>query len=260
MARRRVDPSDGVAWVTGASSGVGRAVAIELARRGWTVAATARREAEIEALAISAAKGEGRIIAHAADVTDAEALAAAAAAIELAHGPIALAFLNAGISPPTTKEFDAATARRVIEVNVIGVTNGVAAVWGRMTERRRGRIVVNASLAGYSGMPGSAVYCASKAAAITLCESLRTEGEKAGIVLQVVNHGFVETPLTAKNRFPMPLLMQEGEAARRIVGGLEGDRFEIAFPRRLAFVMKAIAMLPYPLYFALTRRLAARRR
>jgi short-subunit dehydrogenase len=255
MMSYRAKPADGVAWVTGASSGIGRATARELVRRGFTVAASARTTDALEALASEAKAQNGRVIGHPCDVTDTAAMERCVAAIELAHGPIALAFLNAGIAPyvrAATLDVDA--FRETFDVNVFGVVNGLAPLLPRMAERRRGQIAVNASIAGFTGLPKAAAYGASKAAAIHLCEALKFDCDLIGVTLQVVNPGFVETPLTAKNNFPMPFLMGEKDAARRIVDGFERGGFEITFPKRLALLTKLGRILPYSLYFALMKK------
>ena len=255
MTSRRVSPQDGIAWITGASSGIGRGVALEMARRGWTVAASARRESELEALAIEARGLPGRIIAHAVDVTDAAAMAAAADNAERAHGPIALTFFNAGVAPYVqAPAIDPAAVKLAFDVNVMGVVHGLAAIMPRMAERKRGQIAVNASIAGYGGLPRSAAYGATKAALINMCEALRFDCENLGLVMQLVNPGFVETPLTDKNDFPMPFIMTNEQAAKRVVDGFERGGFEITFPRRFAYLLKAINLLPYPLYFAIVGR------
>ena len=261
MALARMKPQDGVAWVTGASSGIGAAVALELARRGWTVAITARRTDALETVAREAEGLPGRIVAHAGDVTEAQSMLGVVEAIESIHGPIALAFLNAGVASGVEgRPFDVETVKNVIAVNLLGVVKSLSAVQHRMIPRGRGQIAVNASLVGYRGLPGAAVYGATKAAAIHLCQSLRFDCEPAGIRLQVVNPGFVDTPMTQGRRFPMPFLMTAEDGASRIVDGFERGGFEIAFPRRLAWSMKALRLLPHPVYFALMSRFAARSR
>jgi NAD(P)-dependent dehydrogenase (short-subunit alcohol dehydrogenase family) len=261
MAASRPVPADGCAWITGASSGIGRGVALELARRGWTVAISARREAELEAVAREADGLPGRIVAHACDVTDAEGVARAVAAIERAHGPIVLAFLNAGIAPYIrAPDIDVAAFRQVVDVNIMGVVNGLAAVMPGMASRRKGQIGVNASIAGYGGLPKSAAYGATKAALINMCEALKFDCDNLGLTLQLVNPGFVETPLTGKNDFPMPFLMKNEDAARRVCDGFARGGFEITFPRRFAFLLKAVNLLPYPLYFAVVGRLTGWRK
>jgi NADP-dependent 3-hydroxy acid dehydrogenase YdfG len=261
MAARRVTPADGAAWITGASSGIGRSVALEMARRGWTVAVSARREAELESLAGEAAGLPGRIVAHACDVTDADAVARAVGNVERAHGPIALAFFNAGIAPYIrAPDIDLAAFRQVVDVNIMGVVNGIAAVMPAMAERRAGQIAVNASIAGYGGLPKSAAYGATKAAMINMCEALKFDCDNLGLTLQLVNPGFVETPLTGKNDFPMPFLMKNEDAARRVCDGFATGGFEITFPRRFAYMLKAVNLLPYPLYFAVVGKLTGWRK
>lgn len=240
-----------LAWITGASSGIGRALALQLARDGWRVAVSARNA---EALTALAAETTG-IVAVPLDVTDEGAVARAVATIEAAHGPIALAVLNAGTHERMTAEdFSVATLRRLIDLNFMGVANALAALLPRMRARGTGHLAVVASLAGYRGLPTGGAYCASKAALIALCEALRPDCDRLGITLQVVNPGFVATPLTARNTFPMPFLMPVERATRAFARGLRGRRFEIVFPWRFAMLMKLARALPYRLYFALVKR------
>lgn len=260
MALPPMKPQDGVAWVTGASSGIGAAVARELARRGWTVAITARRMEMLEAVAEEADGLPGRVVAHAGDVTDARAMREVAEAIESIHGPIALAFLNAGIASGQGETIDVETVEKVVAVNLLGVAKSFFAVQPRMIARRAGQIAVNASLVGYRGLPGAAAYGAAKAGAINFCESMRFDCEAGGVRLQLVNPGFVETPMTEGRLFPMPFLLSVEEGARRIVDGFERGGFEITFPRRLAWALKAARLLPYPAYFALMSRFARKAR
>ena len=246
----RMTPRDGVAWITGASSGIGEAVALELAGRGWTVAITARRLDQLEAIARRSEGLAGRIVAHAGDVTDHAGLETVADTVENVHGPIALAFLNAGVAPYVRAgTLDIAAFEQAFAVNALGAARGVAVALQRMKSRGRGQIAVTASVAGYGGLPKAAAYGASKAAAIHMCEALKFDCDNLGIRLQVVNPGFVETPLTAKNDFPMPFLLSMEEAARRTVDGFDRGGFEITFPRLLSWTMKAVNLMPYPVYF-----------
>jgi NAD(P)-dependent dehydrogenase (short-subunit alcohol dehydrogenase family) len=248
-------PKDGAAWLTGASSGIGKATALELARRGWTVCITARRLEDLEAVAAEASGLSGRIVAHVGDVTDEAAMAGLVETIERVHGPIALAFFNAGVAPYTRAgALDVQAFRQAMNVNVLGVANGLSPVLARMGERKKGQVAVNASVAGYRGLPKAAAYGASKAAAIHLCEALKFDCDNLGITMQVVNPGFIDTPLTKKNDFPMPFLMSMDDAARRVVDGFERGKFEIIFPRRLAFILKIMRLLPYAWYFPLVAR------
>lgn len=245
----------GSAWITGASSGIGRALALRLADEGWRVAVSAR-DAEALAALSGAPESAGRLHPFPLDVTDAAAVEAGVAAIEAALGPLELIVLNAGTHQPMgAADFDAATARQLMEVNYMGVVHGLAAVLPRLRARRSGRVAVVASLAGYRGLPGAAAYGPTKAALINLCESLRPELDRDGVLLQLVNPGFVKTPLTDRNDFPMPFLMPLEKAAEAFRRGLAGRRFEIVFPRRFAALLRLGRCLPYALYFALTRRM-----
>ncbi len=250
----RARPQDGIAWVTGASSGIGRAVALELARRGWTVAVTARREPELAAL-VNEIRAPGRIVPAPADVTDADAVAAAVARVEAEHGPVVLAFLNAGVYVPVDGvTIDVAVYRRTFDVNVMGTVNALAALLPRMAARGHGQIGINASVAGYGGLPKAAAYGASKAALINMAQALSFDANPAGVTIQVINPGFVETPATAVNDFKMPFLLSTDEAARRVVEGFLRAGFEITFPKRFAYILKALNLLPYGLYLALVGR------
>lgn len=250
----RATPADGVVWITGASSGIGRATALEFARRGFTVVATARRIEELQALCAEPAAA-GRIRAEPGDVTDAEGITRIVEGMEAAHGPLAIAFLNAGTYfPDKGLAFEADLVKRTFDINIGGVANCLEPVLRVMQRRGKGQIAVNASVAGYGGLPKSVAYGPSKAALINMCASLRFALAPAGITMQVVCPGFVGTPLTAKNDFPMPFLIPAEEAARRICDGFAHAGFEISFPRRLSWLLKALNLLPYSLYFPLVAR------
>lgn len=244
-----------VAWVTGASSGIGRALALELAATGVTVVATARRADELATLAAEAAAKGGRVIPADADVTDADAIKRVADETAAAHGPIDLMVLNAGLFIPVKAwPFDADAFRKTFDVNLGGAVSCFAAILPAMVARRAGRIVVVASVTGYAGLPSSAAYGATKAALNNMAESLKFDLDKLGVGIQVVNPGFVDTPATKKNKFKMPALMPVDEAARRIVAGIAGGGFEITFPRRFTYVLKALKLLPYGAYFWLVTK------
>ena len=235
-------------WITGASSGIGRGLALKLAREGRKVVVSAR---SAEALA-DLAREHPNLAAWPLDTTDADACAAAIAEIEAAHGKIALAVLNAGTHIPTpAADFRVADAKRLIDVNLTGTVNALAPLLGRRTRH----IAIVASVAGYSGLPTAAIYGATKAALINMCEALKPECDALGIKLQLVDPGFVRTPLTDKNEFPMPFLMELDAAVDAFARGLAADRFEIVFPRRFALILKFLRLLPYGLYFRLVRRM-----
>lgn len=246
----------GPVWITGASTGIGRAVALGLARQGRLVIGSARGNLDLAKLAEAARGLPGRIVPLQLDVTDPAAMAAALVKIEAEHGPLAQAIFNAGSHIPMgAADFRVDKLQKLIAVNLMGAAHGLEAVLPGMLAHGAGRIAVVASVAGYRGLPSAAAYSPSKAAAIAMCEALRPECAAKGVVLQVINPGFVETPLTAKNDFPMPMMISAEKAADYILAGLESDRFEIAFPRRFAFAMKLLRVLPYPLFFAATRKL-----
>ncbi|MGH6846134.1 MAG: SDR family NAD(P)-dependent oxidoreductase [Methylocella sp.] len=253
----RARANDGIAWVTGASSGIGRAVALELSRRGFAVAATARRAAELEAMAAES----HNIFSFPGDTTDRAAMAALVSGIEEAHGPIALAFLNAGVFFITERDgFSASLVWRTFEINVGGTVNCLDPVLAAMMRRGQGQIALTSSLAGYGGIAGSSAYGSTKAALICMAEALRLTYGQAGLTIQVVNPGFVRTAMTAQNDFEMPFIMGPDRAARIICDGFEKKGFEIIFPRRLAYAFKAMCLLPYALFFPLMRRAAERAR
>ena len=243
------------AWVTGASSGIGRALALELTRSGVRVAATARRAEDLATLAAEAAAEGGTIFPVPGDVTDADAMTRCAREAEAAFGRIDLAVLNAGVFIPVAAEpFDAGAFRKTFDVNLNGAVNCLAAALPAMTARRSGRILIVASVTGYGGLPSSAAYGATKAALNNLAESLKFDLDHLGVTIQVANPGFVDTPATKKNKFAMPALVPVEEAAREIVRGISGCAFEITFPKRFTYVLKALRLLPYPAYFALVAK------
>lgn len=240
-------------WITGASSGLGRAVALRLAASGRRVAATART---LPALGEIAKLAGGQVTPLAGDTTDREAIERLVASVEEGLGPINLAILNAGThTPMSAHDFDAEAFAALVGVNLVGTANCLGALLPRMLGRGRGHIAVVASVAGYRGLPTAAAYGATKAALINMTESLKPELEAAGIKLQLVNPGFVRTPLTDKNNFAMPALMEPDEAAEALIRGLESSAFEITFPKRFTRLVGFARMLPYRLYFPLTRRL-----
>ena len=241
----RADPRDGIAWVTGASSGIGRALALELVARGYRVAATARR---VDELARLVAEAGGGIVSFPADV------------IEAALGPIVLGVFNAGLYLPAERtHFSAALVAQTFDVNLQGVANGLDPLLALMHARGRGQIAITSSLASYGGIAGSAAYGASKAAVTYLAEALHVVGTPRNVRVQVIHPGFVGTAMTSYDaKFDMPFLMTPEAAARRIADGLACGGFEIVFPRRLAWPFKAARLLPYALFLPLMRRASSR--
>lgn len=241
------------AWVTGASTGIGAEIAKQLAAAGVKVAASARSRDKLEALGAD-------IVPVPLDVTDADACREAVALIEARIGAIDLAVLGAGTYTPVAAEaVDPALFARMMDTNYMGVVNCVAALAPAMTARGQGHLSWIASVAGYMGLPKAAAYGPTKAALINLAESLAPEFKTKGVAVSVINPGFVATPLTAQNDFPMPFLMTPEEAARRTINGLSSGRFEVAYPTRFVALLKAVRLLPYPLFFKLISRAVMKR-
>ncbi|WP_366657647.1 SDR family NAD(P)-dependent oxidoreductase [Fodinicurvata sp. EGI_FJ10296] len=248
--------SDGVAWVTGASQGIGEAVCLRLARDGWTVVASARSADKLDALAGRSDIGPGRIVAMALDVTDGPAVDRAVDRIIAHHGPIALAVLNAGTYLADNAEtLSAETLVPTVDLNFVSVARCLQALLGPMRAVGKGHVQVVSSVSGYRGLPNAASYGATKAALINLAESLKLDFDRFGLTLQLVNPGFVKTPLTDRNDFPMPFLISAEKAADRIVAGAAKRSFEVTFPRRFTFLLKVLRCLPYALYFPIVRRM-----
>lgn len=244
-----------VAWLVGASSGIGAELARRMAVGGWRVALTARRAERLEALC---AASPDSLYSFPGDVTDPEGLKTLAQRIESELGPVELCILNAGdYEPMGLDDFDVSLFRRLMEVNYLGAVHGLDAVMPAMRARGRGQILITASLAGYRGLPRAAPYGATKAALISLAESLQPELAAEGVRLRVINPGFVKTPLTDKNRFVMPFLMTTEQAAEAIMQGLRKDGFEIRFPWRFAFMMGLLRLLPNGLYLRIARRMVS---
>ncbi len=241
------------AWVTGAGSGIGRALALRLASEGWNVAVSARTARDLDALADEV---PARIQAFPLDVTDAKAVLRTVARIEDTLGPFDLAVLNAGTyDRDSAAQFDAVAFRATVEVNLMGSVHCLAALMPRMLAHGSGHIAVVSSVVGYVGLPGAAAYGASKAALINMCEALYPELAARNVRLSIINPGFVDTPLTQKNDFPMPFLISADAAVDQIMAGLRSRHFEIAFPRMMVLSLKLLAVLPARLRFAVTRRM-----
>ena len=252
---RRVEPDQGIVWITGASSGIGRALALMLARQGFRVAVTARSLDALLELQNESRGASGSIIVLDGDVTHAADMERVVNSIEYDHGGLSMAILNAGVFIPVrggelkVEDFD-----KTFAVNLSGVVNCLVPAVNVMKGRRRGRIVMVSSVTGYGGLPTSAAYGATKAALINMAESLKFDLDPLGVDLQIVNPGFVETPATAQNAFEMPALVSAETAAKRIVDGIGAGGFEITFPRRFTYVLKLLRFLPYGLYFPLVRK------
>ena len=244
-------------WITGAGKGIGRALALAYAQRGWHVAASARTSADLVSLMEAAKNMSGKIDIFPLDIRERERNHQIFAAIEKMIGPLDLVILNAGTHQPMhAHDFSSDTVARLVDVNLMGTVHGLDAVLPAFRARHRGHVAVVSSVAGYRGLPSSAAYGATKAALINMCEALYPELAAEGVRLSLINPGFVDTPLTRKNDFPMPFLVTAEDAAAAIIHGLHKGKFEIVFPRKFSVFMQILRKLPNALLFAITRRMA----
>ena len=252
---------DAVVWITGASSGIGEALIAPLVARGARVAISARRADMIGAHAeVWRARGAD-VRAFALDVTDWSQTRAIVADIEQAFGPIDLAILNAGSHVlGSRKPFDAQQFADNMTLNYFGMLYGIDAVLPGMLKRGRGHIAGVSSLAGLRALPAAGAYGASKAAASHMLDAIRFDLEPLGVLVTNITPGFVRTPLTNRNRYRMPFLMEVDRAADIVVDGLERGKREIHFPKPLSWTVKTLRVLPYPLYQWVIGRTAADRR
>jgi NAD(P)-dependent dehydrogenase (short-subunit alcohol dehydrogenase family) len=248
--------SNKVVLITGASSGIGRGLAIELARRGAKLGLVARRKevldeivAEIDKRPKQNGSGESHVIGLAADVQDAQSMRAAADHLRAGFGKIDVLIANAGIGGnDDAARFDAANLANVINTNVIGAGNSVSAVVPEMVEQGSGHLVVISSLAAYRGLPKSAAYCASKAAVSAMFESLRLDLKPHGIDVTIIHPGFIKTPLTAGRQAKLPWLQELEPAVKKIVNAIERRKKSYAFPWQLATIVRAGMIMPNAMY------------
>ncbi|MDX2306848.1 MAG: SDR family NAD(P)-dependent oxidoreductase [Hyphomicrobium sp.] len=240
------------AWVIGGSTGIGRDVALLLARRGVATTVAARSR---EKLAEVAAEATG-ISTLELDVAEAAATRSKLEAQMDRDGaaPDLVVLCAATWHPMGAKTFDASKFAQSFDVNVVGIANCLAAVMPAMIARRKGHIAIVSSVAGYRGLPNAAAYGPTKAALINLAESLEPDLRRFGVTLSIVNPGFVDTPMTRVNKFPMPFILTSGEAARRIVSGLERRHYEIAFPWQMVAFLKLARIAPNRLFLWYVRR------
>lgn len=256
MSLYRANPKDGVAWITGASTGIGRGLARQLASEGYTVAATARDEERLATLVEETAGLPGKILSFPCDVTDEEAMRRTAADIESKAGPVALAVFNAGNYFPTRGErLEVLNIIKTYEINLFGVLYGLVPVVEYMCSRGFGHVVIVGSASAFFGWPSAAAYGSSKAALNNLAEALKHDFDRLNIRLQMVNPGFIATPLTQNNQFSMPALMSVDDAVARFSAGLKSGGHEVTFPRRFTWPLKLLRILPFGLRFRLVHKL-----
>lgn len=241
--------ADKVVYLTGASSGIGEALALLLARDGARLALVARRQDLLEKVAGKAQKLGGRALALPADAGDRAEVARALEATKEALGPVDVLIANAGVSERIFAErFSADLFAQQVQVNLLGVVYAIEGVLPDMLARGSGQIAAVSSLAGWRGLPFYSAYSATKGALQLMLESLRVELRPKGITVSGVYPGFVRTPMTDKNAFPMPFMISAEQAARCIARGLAARRAEIAFPWPAAAAMKLVRVMPKGLY------------
>ena len=238
-----------VVMITGASSGIGRGIALEVASRGANVGLLARREDLLNEIVGEANKRGVKAAAAAADVRDVKAVREAADRFRKVLGPIDVLIANAGIGTSDhATRLTPEHAANVMGINVLGAVNSVAAVMPEMVERKQGRLVAISSLAAYRGLSKSAAYCASKAAMSSYFESLRIDLRHTGVGVTIIHPGFIKTDLTAGRHAKMPYLMELDDAVKKIVSAIEREKKSYAFPWKLATIVRATMLMPPAMY------------
>ncbi len=238
-----------VVIITGASTGIGAALAVEYGRRGHKVGLVARRAELLAEVAEAVRVAGGTAAVAAVDVTNRADLTEGIGRLEALLGPCDLLVANAGSGEPTPAyKSPIDTIERMLDLNVKGVLFAIGAVLPGMVERKAGHITAVSSVAGFRGLPGTGGYSASKAYVTTLLESFRLDLRRRGVAVTSINPGFIETPLTAKNRFPMPFMMGADRAARIIADGLERRPAELTFPFPMQVLMHFARIVPNWLY------------
>ena len=238
-------------WITGGGSGIGKALALSFALDGWDVVISGRNHRRL----LSVCGLSSKIRPVVCDITNEEEVLS----VQTEIGAIDMAVLNAGdYRPGPTHACSPTDHRKMFEVNYFGALNCIQAILPEM-RKQGGKLAIVGSLAGYIGLPNASAYGPSKAALISLCESLRAELQDSLVTLQLISPGFVKSTLTDRNDFEMPYLLSAEQAAIEIRCGLEGDNFEIAFPGPFARRMKLLQMIPYRLYFYLARKMTRQR-
>ncbi len=244
--------SDKVVWIIGASEGIGRALALALEEEGARLAVSARGHARLEELVSEL--GGAPHLAAVCDVSSFESIQTAYRQVKSALGVPDIIVHCAGVyTPMYARELNLEVALSTMNINFASALKLLDVTLGDLRARASGHLVLVSSVAGYCGLPNSMAYGASKAALSNLAESLRIELAPEHITVQLVSPGFVKTRLTDTNPFPMPFIISAEDAAARMVAGMKTGRFEIHFPRRFSYFMKALRILPRPLFFWVTK-------
>ena len=241
-----------VIWITGASTGIGRALAIKFAEKGWIVAASARRENLLKELN----QINKNIYPFPVDVTNIDQCKIVSKEILEQFKNIEICVFCTGMhDPKSEKEFNLEKIRKIMEVNYFGVMNSINSIYSYYNNKKSGQISIVSSVAGYRGLPAAGAYCASKSALTSFTESLHFEMRKKNVRVSLISPGFIKTPMTDQNDFPMPMIKSPEFAAEQIYSGLiKKNSFEIHFPKAFTFIMKILRILPNSVYFWLVEK------
>jgi len=236
-----------VIWITGASTGIGKDLALKFAKNNWYVAASARREN----LLLELCDLNENISSFPLDVTKPDECKDVANKIINHFTTIDVCVFCTGMHDPNSeKKFNLNKIREIMEVNFFGVMNSVNSIYDHFSQKRNGKISIVSSVAGYRGLPAAGAYCASKSALTSFTESLYFDMRRKDVQVSLISPGFIKTPMTDKNNFPMPFLKTSSFAAKKIYEGLvKKNNFEIHFPKIFTYMMKIIQILPNWLYF-----------
>jgi|TARA_B100001142_G_scaffold286125_1_gene300914 short-subunit dehydrogenase len=241
-----------IIWITGASSGIGKALAIKFAENGWIVAASARRENLLNELK----QINQNIYPFPLDVTEIENCKTVAKKILEQFKNIDICVFGTGMhDPKSEKTFNLKKIREIMEVNYFGTMNSINSIYEYFSEKKSGQISIISSVAGYRGLPAAGAYCASKAALTSFAESLNFDMLKKNVRVSLISPGFIKTPMTDQNDFPMPMIKSPEFAANEIYKGLTIKKtFEIHFPKAFTYFLKFLQILPSSMYFKLVAK------
>lgn len=241
---------DKVVLLTGASSGIGEALALAMAKRGARLGLLARREELLKELCGKCVQNGGEARFYAVDVTDAKAVAESAESLRNEFGKIDVLIANAGIggNNPQTRNLNPEAVKTVIDINLLGAVNAVSAVLPSMLANKSGQLVAISSLAGFRGLPKSAAYSASKAGMTAFFESVRLDVQDKGIFVTIIQPGFIKTPLTSGRENKMPFLMELDDSMPHFLNAIENRKKFAAFPWQLATLVRAARFFPAWLY------------
>ena len=247
-----------IIWISGGSTGIGKSTAKKFIEKNWTVAASARNMENLNILKNDIEKKypNNKLYIFQCDIRDKDNVEKTVEKIEKDVGNIDIALLNAGTTHPYSNEFNLDYYNHVVSTNINGTLNCINSIYPRFKKRKFGHLSIVSSMVGYRGLPTASAYTMSKAALINLAESLFFDLRKIGVRVTIINPGFIDTPLTEKNNFPMPFLKSPEYAAEKIYNGLiRGKNFEVVFPLSWFFIMKILRLLPYRIYFYIVSKL-----